>query len=229
VSPDGIITTIVGNGTPGFSGDGGPATAAQLNRPHGVVVDSAGNLFIADSRNYRVRKVSPNGIITTVAGNGNKLFTEEGGRATAAGLRGPNDVTIDAAGNLFIADSATFTDAIDHLGFNERVVKVFGVAAPGLFNGRLFPVTFESLCNLTQQFIAKTAGPTSRRPALTHPALAATALCLRLREAEAAAARGDAQARARALQSYVAVVSAQSGKALSPDQGAVLIKLARTL
>ena len=66
VSPDGIITTVAGNGVPGFSGDGGPASDAQLSRPGGIAADSAGNLFIADTYNQRIRKVSSDGIITTV-------------------------------------------------------------------------------------------------------------------------------------------------------------------
>ena len=66
VSPDGMITTVVGNGLPGFSGDGGPATDAQLSRPGGIAADSAGNLFIANTYNHRFRKVSSDGIITTV-------------------------------------------------------------------------------------------------------------------------------------------------------------------
>src|SRR5437667_421432 len=69
VSSDGIITTVAGNGTYGFSGDGGPAINAQLARPNSVAVDRAGNLFILDTYNYRIRKVSADGIITTIAGN----------------------------------------------------------------------------------------------------------------------------------------------------------------
>src|SRR5207237_3311298 len=70
ITPAGVMTTVAGNGTGGFSGDGGSATSAQLFYPAGITVDAAGNLFIADTRNQRIRKVTPNGIITTVAGNG---------------------------------------------------------------------------------------------------------------------------------------------------------------
>ena len=101
---NGIITTVAGNGTPGFSGDGGPATAASLDRPYGVAVDADGNVYIADSSNNRIRKVA-NGNITTVAGNGKAAFAGDGGPATAASLNWPTVVTIDAAGNLYIADS----------------------------------------------------------------------------------------------------------------------------
>jgi trimeric autotransporter adhesin len=105
----GIITTVAGTGTAGFSGDGGLATAAQLNNPSGVKVDSAGNLYIADGSNHRVRKVTAaTGIITTVAGsgisNGGSLPTGQGGPATSAQMASPYDVAIDSAGNLFISD-----------------------------------------------------------------------------------------------------------------------------
>jgi len=101
---NGVITTVAGNGTGGFSGDGGPATSARLSYPRWVAVDSAGNLYIADSENARVRKVS-NGVITTVAGNGNGGFSGDNGPATSARL-GPAGVAVDSAGNLYIADSA---------------------------------------------------------------------------------------------------------------------------
>jgi len=99
---NGVITTIAGNGTHGAGGDGGPATSAQLSYPTGVAVDSAGNLYIADSSNYRVRKVA-NGVITTVAGGGNS-DPGDGGPATSARLSTPNGVSVDSAGNLYIAE-----------------------------------------------------------------------------------------------------------------------------
>ncbi len=104
VTPGGSITTVAGTGTSGFSGDGGAATAAQLNRPSGVAVDSDGNLFIADQGNNRIRKVTPGGIISTVAGTGTNGFSGDGGAATAAQLNRPAGVAVDAGGNLFIAD-----------------------------------------------------------------------------------------------------------------------------
>ena len=100
-----IITTVAGTGVPRFSGDGGPATAAGLTIPYGVAVDGAGNLFIADSNNNRIRKVDGAGIITTVAGTGEERFSGDGGPATAAGLDWPWGVAVDGAGNLFIADT----------------------------------------------------------------------------------------------------------------------------
>ncbi len=101
---NGVITTVAGSGTDGFSGDGGPATAAQLRAPYSVAVDTSGNLYILDSGNSRVRKVS-NGVITTVAGNGTSGFSGDGGPATAAELSGGSSVTVDASGNLYIADT----------------------------------------------------------------------------------------------------------------------------
>jgi sugar lactone lactonase YvrE len=105
VTPNGVIRTIAGNGTKGFSGDGGPATSALLNSPSGIALDIAGNLYIADTGNYRVRKVTPDHIVSTVAGNGNYGFSGDGGLAISAKLYGPSGVAVDPAGNLYIADS----------------------------------------------------------------------------------------------------------------------------
>ncbi|MBH0186023.1 MAG: hypothetical protein HP477_11600 [Nitrospira sp.] len=104
VDAAGVITTVAGTGVAGFSGDGGPATAAQLHAPHGVAVDTAGNLWIAERDNYRIRKVDAAGVITTVAGTGVQGFSGDGGPATAAQLVSPNGVAVDTAGNLWIAD-----------------------------------------------------------------------------------------------------------------------------
>ncbi len=109
------IYTVAGNGTYGFSGDGGPATAAELDTPDQTAVDGAGNLVIADSANDRVRVVAAGtgtfygqamtaGDIYTVAGNGTTGFSGEGGPATRAELDSPRGVTVDGAGNLVIAD-----------------------------------------------------------------------------------------------------------------------------
>ncbi|MYC82097.1 MAG: hypothetical protein F4X19_08405, partial [Acidobacteria bacterium] len=104
VDPSGIITTFAGTGKPGFSGDHGPAVQGRLNRPQGVAADSAGNLFIADSRNHRIRRVNPSGTITTFAGTGDPGFSGDHGPAVAMKLRQPEGVAVDGAGNLFIAD-----------------------------------------------------------------------------------------------------------------------------
>ncbi|MDR2334034.1 MAG: putative Ig domain-containing protein [Burkholderiaceae bacterium] len=104
VDPGGIISTVAGNGSVGFGGDGAAATAAQLSFPSGVAVDSSGNLFIADYGNNRIRKVDTSGIIKTVAGNGSGGFGGDGLAATAAQLYHPSGVAVDNSGNLFIAD-----------------------------------------------------------------------------------------------------------------------------
>jgi sugar lactone lactonase YvrE len=130
VSPGGLISTFAGTGKVGFSGDGGPATAAELNNPRNLAVDSTGNLFFSDRDNHRIRKVDPNGIISTVAGSGpagpgsRSEFAGDGGPATAARLDAPFGVAIDAAGNLFFADQG-----------GPRVRKVIGIAAPGIIAG----------------------------------------------------------------------------------------------
>jgi sugar lactone lactonase YvrE len=200
VTPDGTITTVAGTGKAGFSGDGGPAAQAQISVPIGVATDAQGNLYIADAGNRRVRKVDANGIITTVIGGGTKTPPEaEGGPALAVALQFPHSIAVDTLGNLFlsdgcshrvwkvtpdgtltavagggpegVADRAGYTGdggpatdarlvgplalAIDAGGDlylvdgaynepcgrpnNERVLKVSGVAAPGLIAGRPFP------------------------------------------------------------------------------------------
>jgi uncharacterized protein (TIGR03437 family) len=104
VDSGGIITTFAGNGTAGFSGDGGPAGAAQLNLPYGLAVDAAGYLYIADLGNNRVRRVSPDGTIATIAGTGVEGYSGDGGQATATQLYTPRNVAIDAAANLYISE-----------------------------------------------------------------------------------------------------------------------------
>ncbi|GAB3960732.1 hypothetical protein GCM10028805_58610 [Spirosoma harenae] len=115
VSTSGIITTVAGIGVYGFSGDGFAATSANLASPQGIALDGSGNLYIADSENHRVRKVSASGIISTVAGDGNASFSGDGGAATAASLKKPTGVAVDGSGNLYIADSE-----------NHRIRKVAG-------------------------------------------------------------------------------------------------------
>ncbi len=101
----GVITTVAGNGFYGFEGDNGPATSAQLYQPNGVAVDTAGNLYIADSNNHRIRKVNAStGVITTVAGTGIYGFGGDNVPATSTPLAYPNGVAVDTAGNLYIAD-----------------------------------------------------------------------------------------------------------------------------
>lgn len=113
LSPTGIITTVAGNDTCCYSGDGGPAISASIYSPFGIALDGTGNMFIADYYNARIRKVSAAGIITTVAGTGNTGYSGDGGLATNAQIAGPSGVAIDAFGNLYIADTG-----------NDRIRKV---------------------------------------------------------------------------------------------------------
>ena len=96
------ISTFAGNGSNGFSGDGGPAVAASIYGTTGIVTDAAGNIYFSDANNNRVRKVTPAGVITTIAGGGAGLG--EGGPATAAALHYPTGLTFDPSGNLYIAE-----------------------------------------------------------------------------------------------------------------------------
>jgi hypothetical protein len=130
----GDIYPVAGHGTDGFAGDGGPATAAELNQPGGVAIDGSGNLVISDTGNQRIRVVAATsgtfygramtaGDIYTVAGNGTNGFAGDGGPATAAGMRDPAGVSVDSPGNLAIADSS-----------NNRVRVV--AATSGTFYGQ---------------------------------------------------------------------------------------------
>lgn len=113
VDPAGIISTIAGIGVSGFSGDNGPATAARLAGPYSIAIDGMGNVFIADVDNGRIRRISPTGIIKTVAGTGTASYNGDNIPATAAHLFEPIAITVNTAGDLFIADA-----------WNNRVRKV---------------------------------------------------------------------------------------------------------
>lgn len=100
----GVIATIAGTGTRGFSGDGATATATMLDQPTAIAIDTAGNVYIADTNNHRIREISGT-TITTVAGDGSQIYSGDGGLATAAGLDSPNGVALDATFNLYIGDT----------------------------------------------------------------------------------------------------------------------------
>src|SRR4249919_3156833 len=112
ISAAGVVTTLIG-GTTGFSGDGGLAINAAMDRPDGLALDTAGNLYFSDRGNRRVRKIAPNGLITTVAGNGSANASGDNGAAVNAGIPGPAGLVVDGSGNLYIADM-----------INHRVRKV---------------------------------------------------------------------------------------------------------
>jgi uncharacterized protein (TIGR03437 family) len=104
ITSNGNINTVVGNGVAGYSGDGGAPTRASVNNPQGIAFDSSGNMYIADTLDHRIRKVSGN-VITTIAGNGSGGFSGDGGPAINAQLNFPKGVAVDAAGNVYIVDS----------------------------------------------------------------------------------------------------------------------------
>jgi sugar lactone lactonase YvrE len=105
IDRSGTITTVAGTGATGFGGDGGPATAARFDGPRALALDGAGNLYVADDNNDRVRRIDPAGVITTVAGSGAEGFAGDGGPAVAAQLNHPRGLAVDGRGVLFIADS----------------------------------------------------------------------------------------------------------------------------
>jgi trimeric autotransporter adhesin len=126
----GIITTVAGDGTTGFSGDGGLATAAQLRQPYGVAVDKSGNIYIADNANHRIRLVAKGtGIITTLAGDGTSGYSGDGGPAASAQLSYPYDVSVDASGNVYISD--TYNHRVRVVTKSTGIITtIAGVGAP---------------------------------------------------------------------------------------------------
>jgi uncharacterized protein (TIGR03437 family) len=135
VSLSGIITTIAGNGSAGYGGDGGPATKATLNYPGGINVDAAGNVYFNDDLNFRTRKITTGGTISTIAGTGVQGFSGDGGPAVDAELNGQFGVSLDLRGNVYIADS-----------MNNRIREIYAKPLPlptilqtgGLLNGASF-------------------------------------------------------------------------------------------
>jgi sugar lactone lactonase YvrE len=105
VAPSGEITTVAGTGVPGYSGDGGAATEAQFNAPEGLAIDSAGNLYVADTGNHRVRRIAPDGRVSTISGTGRPGYSGDNGPGSAASLWYPKGLALDPQGNLYVADS----------------------------------------------------------------------------------------------------------------------------
>ena len=135
VDTAGIITTIAGNGTIGPAGDNGPAANASFYSATGIAVDDTGNVYVSDAAGS-VRKINTSGIITTVAGNNTFGFTGDNGPATAAQFYGPNDVSVDHSGNLFIADLGNNRiRKVDALGVISTVAGCDTIAAYGGDNG----------------------------------------------------------------------------------------------
>ena len=178
---NGVITTVAGNGTTGFSGDNGPATNAQLSNPLSVAVDSAGNLYIGDSGNRRIRKVS-NGVITTVAGNGSCCFSGDNGPAISAAFTDIRGIAVDSTGNLYIADADTRIRKISNgiittvagngtIGFsgdngpatNAQIYSPRGIAVDSAGNVYIADMSNNRIRVLTPAG----SGPTANRPAIS--------------------------------------------------------------
>ncbi|MEW6684379.1 MAG: fibronectin type III domain-containing protein [Nitrospirota bacterium] len=144
----GVISTVVGTGTAGFSGDGGPATAANVNTPYDLVVDSAGTLYFTDQGNHRIRKVSAgSGVISTIAGTGSAGLSGDGGDAALAKLYRPAGLTIDASANLYVADSVN--SRIRKIDATTGVITTVAGSTPagvaGGFSGDGGPATLAEL------------------------------------------------------------------------------------
>ena len=174
IDTSGVITTVAGTGAPGSNGDGGAATAAQLNFPGGIAIDEVGQIYIADTHNHRIRMIDTSGVITTVAGTGASGSNGDGGPATNAFLNFPAGLSFDSLGNLLVADQ--FNSRIRQIDTSGVITTVVGTGAPG-FSGdngpagsaRLrFPggIAFDNAGNL---FIADTTNNRVRRVTTSQP------------------------------------------------------------
>ena len=130
--PSGVLLTVAGNASAGFGGDGGRAELAQLSAPSGIAADGAGNLYIADTGNHRIRKVDAAGVITTVAGNGKDAFAGDGGPALDASLSFPRAIAADGNGNVYIAD--TGNHRLRRVTADGIISTIAGTSEPG-FSG----------------------------------------------------------------------------------------------
>jgi uncharacterized protein (TIGR03437 family) len=146
IAPDGTVTTYAGNGTNGFAGDGGPAANAELSSPAAVAVDPAGNLYIADLGNLRIRKVNAGGSISTLAGNGSQGYSGDGGPAINASLNAPLGVAVDPSGNVYIVDPASHV--IRKVTLDGNINTIAGTGVPG-FTGDGGPAASAQLASPT--------------------------------------------------------------------------------
>ncbi len=154
LTPAGILTTVAGNYYAAYGGDGGPATQAYLNTPQALAVDASGNLYISDVGNNLIRKVSTDGTITTVAGNGTAAFAGDGGTATAASISTAGGLAVDAQANLYIAD--TGNDRVRRVTPNGIINTVAGSSSYG-FGGDGGPAT-AALLNLPSGVAVRPTG-----------------------------------------------------------------------
>jgi sugar lactone lactonase YvrE len=152
----GIITTVAGNGSGGYTGDGGQATSGTLNSPHGLAIDGAGNLYIADTLNSAIRRVDAStGVITTVAGNGTAGFSGNNTRAIHAELNDPEGVAVDAGGNLYIAD--TQNNVVRLVTASNGIISAFAGNKVAGYKGDGGPATAARL-NLPEGVALDSAG-----------------------------------------------------------------------
>lgn len=150
VDTAGVITTIAGTAEPGYSGDGGPATAARLDGPTGIDLDSVGNVYFADGRNDVVRRIDRNGVITTIAGNGRRGYSGDGGPATKARFNAPEHVAVDEEGNVYIED--TGNNSIRRVDPNGIITTVVGKRGSG-FSGDGGPASSARLSEPSGMFL----------------------------------------------------------------------------
>lgn len=143
VNASGIISIIAGTGINGYGGDGGNATNAMLNLPQGVAVDASGNVYLADTRNNRIRCVNTSGTIFTFAGNGFGGFSGDGGAASSCELYGPTDIKLDGSGNIYIADD--MNDCIRKVNTSGIISTFAGMGGNGGFSGDGGPAIFAQL------------------------------------------------------------------------------------
>ncbi|PYS39631.1 MAG: hypothetical protein DMG14_13325 [Acidobacteria bacterium] len=129
IGRDGILTVLAGTSSYGFSGDNGSAVAGRLAKPSGVVADAQGNVFIADTDNQRIRKVTPDGIIRTIAGTGMGGFSGDNGQALATQFNGPAGLALDAANNLYVADQGN--NRVRRISPDGIIRTVANVGSPG--------------------------------------------------------------------------------------------------
>jgi hypothetical protein len=142
IGTNGIVHVVAGNGIRGYTGDGGPATSASLNGASSAAVDSAGNLYLGDNFNYRIRRVGTDGVITTVAGTGSPAFGGDGGPASAASFGAIGCMAFDSANNLFFCD--TDNSRVRKISAAGMVSTVAGNGRPG-YSGEGGPATAASI------------------------------------------------------------------------------------
>jgi sugar lactone lactonase YvrE len=145
-----IVSTVAGNGSAGFAGDGGQATASRLNQPRDVVVGPDGSIVFVDTFNNRVRRIAPNGVITTVAGNGSQTYNGDNIPATSASVSWPHDLAVDSSGVIYIADSAHHR--IRRVGLNGVITTIAGTGVSGS-SGEGGPATSARLKNPKTVFL----------------------------------------------------------------------------